>query len=179
MRLIASLLVFAALSVGCSVEAASEVSTSLDEVEADQAAPVLVDRVALLSADARDALDASPHALLLPDDPTLLASTVVMSGPHFVAWAARDDGVAIALHGTDFRWTVGNDAPPPPPTDQVRGQLAEVSQNEGIRTATWDEGGFAWALDVECEDVYHDARCADDAYVRALAERLAFVGGAR
>ena len=32
---------------------------------------------------------------------------------------------------------------------------------EGIRTATWDEGGFAWALDVECEDVYHDARCAD------------------
>lgn len=172
------LLVLSASAVGCGNTEIAYVAP-LEEVVPTRSTDVVVDRLAALPGEARRSIGASRLPILLPEDPALLASTIVTSGAHFVAWSAEGDGLHISLHGTDYRWRVGTDAAPPPGTDQVRGRLAVVSENEGIQTATWDEDGLAWALDVECEQVYDDARCTEQSYVRALAETLQGFGGAR
>ena len=178
-ELLGWVLVLVALA-GCSTEDPAWASADLDEVAAaPSTAPVLTDRVARLDPESRATVEASRLPILLPADEALLDTAVVTSGPHFIAWGGQADGVFVSVHGTDHRWTVGREEPTEmPPADLVRGRPGLVTENEGIRIATWDEGGIAWALDVECEQVERDARCADDSYVRALAESLELHGGA-
>ena len=161
---------------GCQVEAVGTSAAELGEVEPEEPAPVLLDRVASLRPASRATLEQSRLPVLLPADEDLLATAVVTTGSHFVAWGADGDGVHVSLHGTDHQWAVG-EGPPEPPVDSVRGHRAYVSVNEGIHVATWTEAGVMWALDVECDAVLEDDRCADDAYVRSLAESLERVGG--
>jgi len=172
------LLVLSASAVGCGSTEIAYVAP-LEEVVPTRSPEVVTDRLTALPAEARRAVEASRLPILLPEDPSLLASAIVTSGAHFIAWSAEGDDVHVSLQGTDFRWRVGTEPAPLPGTDQVRGRIAVVSENEGIQTATWDEDGVAWALDVECAEVYDDARCTEQSYVRALAETLQGFGGAR
>ncbi len=64
------------------------------------------------------------------------------------------------------------------PTVPLRKTRGLSTVNEDIVTVTWIEGGVAYSVDAECSHVA-DARCQGDAYVRALAGALVFVGGAR
>ncbi|MEZ4337326.1 MAG: hypothetical protein R3B82_11950 [Sandaracinaceae bacterium] len=179
MRPTLRLVLFATLLAGCGrVDGAEPRTAALDEVAPGPETVVVTDRVAMLGPDARAALDESRLPVLLPADEDLLATAVVTSGPHFVAWGADGEGVHVSLHGTDYQWAIG-DAPPEPPIDQVRSRRAYVSMNEGIQMASWIEDGVAWALDVECDAVERDARCASDTYVRELAESLERVEVAR
>lgn len=164
------------LLAGCQVELDAPATAALDEIEGSPPTAVVAGRVASLQPDARAALEASRLPVLLPADEALLATAVVTSGPHFVAWGADGDGIHVSLHGTDHRWAVG-DPPAEPPPDSVRGRRAYVTVNEGIQMASWTESGVAWALDVECDAVDRDDRCASDAYVRELAETLDVAGG--
>lgn len=166
--------VLSALAIGCHGGDLAHVAPLEEVAPGSQGSPFtgVAGRFEALSPDAQRAIESSRLPILLPENPALLASVLVTTGPHFVAWAAQGDGVHVSLHGTDHRWRVGTEAPPAPEPDQVRGMRAVVSQNEGIQTATWDEGGVAWALDLECAQAYRDARCAEPSYVRALAETL-------
>jgi hypothetical protein len=88
----------------------------------------------------------------------------------------REDGVTVSLQANRLARRHAA-LPPALGRDVVRGRDAWITQNEGIWSATWTEHGVSYVLEVECARPGEDARCASDAYVRALAEELVFVGG--
>jgi hypothetical protein len=61
----------------------------------------------------------------------------------------------------------------------VHGQRAHIARNEEIVTTTWVEGGVYYAVDVECSKSGVDERCSRDTFVRAVADGLVRLGGAR
>lgn len=161
--------------IGCGDPEAGATGASLGEtrVAAERDA-----RLAALPASSQEVVSRSRLPLLVPRDPALLSTAIVTAGPRWIALSASGEGFTVALHGTNQApFEIAEETPPSAPNDTVRGAPAVVSQNDGIRTATWDEAGMAWALDVECYDVEQDAHCADDAYLRSLAEQLELIGG--
>lgn len=125
----------------------------------------------------RAALDATTVPLLLPDDLALAATAVVTSGERWVAASIAQGDHTIAIHAT--RETMAPPQDPPAHRSRLRGVPATVSANEGVRVATWMEGGVAYMIDVECTRPAEDARCTEEGFVRALAERLVRVEAAR
>lgn len=173
----------ALLALGCG-EVSSEVSgapSALGEdptqAVAPSAAVVESARVALLPEASQDVVRRARLPLLLPRDPALLARAIVTAGPRFSALSAQGEGWSLSISGTDHRHALAEELPPPTPRDQVRGAPAIFTENDGIRTVTWDEAGMAWAVDVECFEAESDPRCTGDDFVRALAESLELVGG--
>lgn len=67
--------------------------------------------------------------------------------------------------------------PPARPNTRVRGVDGNVTENEGIRSATWIEHGVAYTADLECADPEAPA-CSDEGLV-ALVDALVYIGGAR
>ena len=59
----------------------------------------------------------------------------------------------------------------PTPAGMSRGVPVFVSENEGIRTATWTEKGTAYALDIECQAAT-DTRCSTTKYILDLVSSL-------
>lgn len=173
MKRVAIAMVFLAACGGDVATAPSE----LNETAPGLAQPIEHPRLALLPAASQDVLQSSRLPILLPRDPALLASAIVTAGPSFTALSAQGEGFSVSIAGTDRRHEIAEETPPPDPTDQVRGQPATFTVNDGIRTVTWDEASVAWAVDVECFDVESDARCTSDDYLRSLAESLELVGG--
>lgn len=57
------------------------------------------------------------------------------------------------------------------PAGTVRGVPVFISENEGIRTATWTEKGTAYAVDIECQAAT-DTRCSSPAYILDLVSSL-------
>lgn len=125
----------------------------------------------------RAAVDATTVPLLLPDDLSLAATAVVTSGERWVAASIAQGDHTIAIHAT--RETMAPPQAPPAHRSRLRGVPATVSANEGVRVATWMEGGVAYMIDVECTRPAEDARCTQEGFVRALAERLVRVEAAR
>jgi hypothetical protein len=142
-----------------------------------------------LDAESREALARVPFpVLLLPArwSPRVMS----VEGQRWVAESAHQDGVHLALHGTDVAHPDLRDeevANVPTPTTLVRGVPAWITLNEQVRSAAWNEGAVAWSLEVECERPFEDTRCTEDEFVRTLAEALEVVdpqalagaGGAR
>jgi len=124
---------------------------------------------------ARVEVDRSPLPALVVAETKLLASTVVTTGPHWYSATSRDGGLTTTLHGTRLAHQHAH-IPPASGRSAVRGRPAFVTENEGIVSAAWVEGGVAYALDVECRD-RDDARCHGEGFVVGLASRLVFVGG--
>lgn len=64
----------------------------------------------------------------------------------------------------------------------IRGGLGHLTQNEGIRSASWIERGVAYTADLECSDAQVPECSSDGGYLRLL-DSLVFVaapdGGAR
>ncbi len=159
---------------------ASRAPSALGEDPTQAAPPVVVEesaRVALLPPASQDTVRRARLPLLLPRDPALLASAIVTAGPRFSALSAQGEGWSLSISGTDHRHELAEELPPPPPVDQVRGAPAIFTENDGIRTVSWDEAGMAWSVDVECFEAETDPRCTGDDFVRALAESLELVGG--
>lgn len=125
----------------------------------------------------RAAVDATTVPLLLPDDLALAATALVTSGERWVAASIPQGDHTIAIHAT--REAMAPPADAPVHRDRLRGVPATVSSNEGVRVATWMEGGVAYIIDVECSRPSEDPRCTQEGFVRALAERLVRVEAAR
>ncbi len=141
------------------------------------------DAWASLGADAQATVSqAALPFLLFPRE--YAATTVAMSGEHFVALAYRDAELTLSLHGTDVSHPVVREdeaAQAPPPAHSVRGEPGRMLVNEAIRSVAWREAGVEWALEVECAAPMDDPRCTEEAFILSLVERLerAPRGGAR
>lgn len=136
----------------------------------------VIDRSALDAVDdaARVAIARSPVPVLLPRDHDRASATVTADAEYYAASIRRDD-VTVAIQGT--RLAHRYDSVDPHPGDRrLRGLTGFVTENEGIRSASWVERGVAYSVDVECANT-EDARCTGDAYVTAIVEDLAYVGG--
>lgn len=130
---------------------------------------------AALTDEARAAVDRAPVPALVVARPELLARSVIMAKEHWYAVSASHDGLTVSIHAS----RVAHRYPHTPKAQgrgRVRGHHAFVTQNEGIWSAAWVEGGVAYALEVECGQ-RPDARCDDEALVLSLAGDLRYVGG--
>lgn len=58
-----------------------------------------------------------------------------------------------------------------PPAGNVRGVPFYITQNEGVKTATWIENGTAYALDIECTR-QADERCRSTDYIKSILGSL-------
>jgi hypothetical protein len=122
----------------------------------------------------KEKVAAAPLPVLLPPRIDYGRAALIVEAEYY-ALSAPDGGVTIALQGSKlaYRWDA---IPAQPGRRALRGGTGLVTVNEGIRTASFTENGVAYALDVECA-AHDDPRCADDAFLTALVEGLAFVGG--
>lgn len=136
--------------------------------------PSSVDARALEATGAAERVARSPVPILAPASVRLESPVLVVEG-EFYSLTGRLGGAKITIQGT--RAAKKYDHIPPAEGDRDLGRARGfVSVNEGIRTASWVEGGVAYSLDVECEGE-RDERCASDGFVTSLVARLAYVGG--
>lgn len=128
----------------------------------------------VMPAASRQLVRAAPVPfLLLP--PPWASVAIATRGDRWSALSARRDGVTVSLHGTDAvhqRLDPDELRRAAPPRERVRGVAARVLVNDGIRSVQWREGAVDWALEVECADPEHDARCTGDAFLLELAALL-------
>lgn len=139
----------------------------------------------VLRPEARRALDESTVTLLVPDDPGLVATAVVTSGPHWAAISIARGDHTLAVHASRAPAPVVAPAPQPArrpeaPTreERIRGFPAVLSGGDGQRAATWEERGVTYVLNVACTAA-DDPRCARERFVRDLATSLVPLEGAR
>jgi hypothetical protein len=125
--------------------------------------------------DARSRVARSPVPVLAPpSDVVLEGPTVVVEG-EFYAISGRVAGAAINVQGTRVAHQYeGID--PHPGNRALRAGKGFVTENEGIRSASFIENGAAYSVDVECASA-DDARCKNDGFVVSLVNRLVYVGG--
>jgi hypothetical protein len=130
----------------------------------------------------RTHLGESKVPVLVPKRPLL--ETKVMVEPGFYAFhgveeRALADGrisrATVAIQGTRYAH-VHEDFPTDVTTHRMRKGRGTYTVNEGVVTTTFVENGATYSVDVECS-VATDSRCADESYVIALTDALAFVGG--
>ncbi len=178
-------------SVGCSEDPKPTPSTvkpvsagSFAQSEVIFPATSSLDEAALaaLPEGERVHLGESKVPVLVPKRPLL--ETKVMVEPGFYAFygveeRALSDGrnsrATIAIQGTRFSH-VHEDFPTDVTTHRMRKGRGTYTVNEGVVTTTFVENGTTYSVDVECS-VSGDSRCADESYVMALTDGLAFVGG--
>lgn len=114
--------------------------------------------------------------VLVPRRPELLAHGIVLTEPQWSSFYAQADGITVSVMGKRLAHTVRG-VEPAPGNRLIRGKRGFITQSEGVWSATWSERGTTYTVDVECAEPT-EARCQDDAYLRALTDDLAFVGGA-
>lgn len=128
----------------------------------------------------RSTIDDSPVPVLIPGDPgwaePFLSSPRGAGRPgHGYAFSARRAGQTIAIQGSRLATLVPgigrHDG-----RERLRGGHGFVSDNDGIKTATWIEHGVAYALDLECDSP--DSPDCDLDAARAEVAALVYVGGA-
>ncbi|MEM6990913.1 MAG: hypothetical protein AAF721_10460 [Myxococcota bacterium] len=143
----------------------------------DWSSPGTVDASAYetLPESAQREVDMAPVPMLVPNDAALLASAVVTTGKHWAALASHADGIHVSVQASGEAKVYSHIKPVRGP-DQVRGQDAFVTHNEGIWVASWIEHGVAYNVELECADIKADA-CQNEQAVTAVAEGLTFVGG--
>lgn len=141
-----------------------------------EAPPVDVNARAALPPRAQEALARASLPVLAPPHKELLASSSLVAKNHWFALSAHGDGFSIALHGSKAAKVIPHIPPAEGDTEVRPGAKGFVTQNEGVWTARWIEGGVAYSLDLECQSPAH-ARCADEREVLALARALVHVGG--
>lgn len=127
-----------------------------------------------LSATALAAVDRAPVPVLAPADPSWDAPTVTASGPGYAlsTHAGRRSLVVQASRSARLVPGVGRHTG----RDRLRGAPGFVSENDGIKVASWIERGTAYSLEIECDDP-ESSGCSLEA-LRAEVERLVPVGGA-
>lgn len=95
---------------------------------------------------------------------------------HYSFSEARDNMVLSLIGGLEAtsREESETEIAPRTPAATIRGVPIYVTENEGVKTATWIEQGTAFAVDLECSSEA-DERCRSSDYivsvVRDLVER--------
>jgi len=102
---------------------------------------------------------------------SLQGDGVLIDQTHYSVTQSEDQ-MTLSLTGSLVdREESGPDLPPATPTGTLRGVPVFITENEGIKTATWIEKGTAFALDIEC-DAATDSRCVSSEYLMTLVGRL-------
>ena len=128
----------------------------------------LIDR---LPAAMRARVDEASVVVLLPREISLERAHLVTE-KTYSALSVPLPGLTVSLHSARIAHRYdGVDAASAGAARPMRGTVGYTTVNEGIRTATWIDGGIAHALDLECADPT-DARCADDTLLLDLVESL-------
>lgn len=167
------------LLVACNDPPASTATANAPNVVTSNViwpASTQIDRALLgaLGAEARAKVSRAPVPVLVPRGDDLVAASLVVE-PEFYAFSHRRDGLTVAVQAT--RREHRHEGVGPIRGDRpLRGTMGFVTENEGIRSASWRENGVAYSVDLECETPT-DARCADDTLVTSIVEGLSFVGG--
>jgi hypothetical protein len=144
----------------------------------------------------RRLIDASPLPVLAPREPRAFGRAKVVARPAWFSVAVKDAAYAAELDARRAgRSTVGlapgiavfvqgsrvvHRHPGIAPVEgnrTLRGRPAWITQNEAIWSATWEENGVTYVVELECSRP-SDPRCANDQQLVEVAESLAFVGGA-
>lgn len=128
-----------------------------------------------LSAAARAEIPKSAVPVLAPAGSAFASSAVVSVGPVWAAVSATAEGVTLTLHGSKLAYKYG-DIAPVAGDRTLRGKPGFVTLESNIWQASWIEGGVAYSLHAECQSA-GDGRCADDKFLLASVESLAYVGG--
>jgi hypothetical protein len=135
-------------------------------------APAASELFSALSPDAREEIRKARVPVLVPADKALAAAAVVTTGEHWSAVSIRGAELTIAIHGSDVSHEAPAGASFPKATERVRGVSALIGRNEGILSVSWEEGGIAYSLDVECFRPFEDPRCTKNPYALSLVESL-------
>ena len=156
-------------------------SSSVDVVQPKIRWPsaTLVDhatRVAL-PLDAQRLLTRSPVPVLVPPKDVRLDAVKLVVDDEFYAFSAKlETGASIVVQGTRARVRIEGVEPVPGRMALHGDVLGHVTENEGIRVATWIENETSYSVDLECVSP-EEAQCTSDDQVIALAKSLVFVGG--
>ena len=126
--------------------------------------------------DARSQLARSPVPVLAPNAEVRLERPTIVVEGEFYSITGRVAGATINIQGTRAAHDYEGVAPHPG-NRALRSGKGFVTENEGIRSASFMENGAAYSVDVECASA-DDARCKNDGFVVALVNRLVYVGGA-
>ena len=158
-----------------AVPAASVPTSPIGPVSID---PLPVDRAAreALPDDARAAIRLAPLPVLVVNRPGLLAASKLMVHRHWVALASQHDGVSVSISGKRIKHRYPH-LPSATGNVRVRGLPAFVTANEQIWSASWQQYGVTYTIDVECNTL-PDLRCDDGRFVVELSESLVHVGSA-
>lgn len=177
---------------------APEVAARLEPQQVVWPSMAEVDRPvrARFTADDLRAIDVADLPVLAPRDPRMHARATVVVKPTWFSVALKDAAYAAELDALAAGRSVDGLAPgvsvlvqgnrtahrhphvaPAVGTDIVRGRPAWITQNESIWSATWQEHGVTYVVEIECSRP-SDRRCADDALLREVVESLVLVGGA-
>lgn len=120
-------------------------------------------------------MSASGLTVLLPEDlarqEVTGRSDVLLEDTHYAASREEND-ISWSLAGSVVNRAESTiDVSPGTPMATLRGVPIYVSENEGIKTATWIENGTAFAMDIEC-DSDKDPRCISSEYILDRVKRL-------
>lgn len=130
--------------------------------------------IAQLPAAQQAAVKQAKVTVLVPPVAQPMAeSNVAVQDTHY-SLTQPATGLTMSLTGsvaTVRRPESGAIGPPPAAAGTVRGVPVYVSENEGIKTATWIENGTAYALDLECASA-DDKRCVSSDYILDLVRSL-------
>jgi hypothetical protein len=112
--------------------------------------------------------------VLVPEEMTREESTqpgFAVSDSHY-SLTRRDERTTLSLTGSVVnRDEAAIETPPRAPAGVLRGVPVYVTENDGIKTATWIEKGTAYALDIECTSA-KDTRCTSPDYIMSVLKGL-------
>lgn len=133
------------------------------------------DLVAMMSAQARSALDTLPLPALVSSREGFARSTTIMPGARWYATWARHEDLTVTLNASGEAKVYPHVRGGFTGNERVREREAFVTQNEGIWSVTWIENGVAYDLGLECESPTMP-QCQDGAFAMELVEDLRYVG---
>lgn len=131
----------------------------------------------VMSEEARQAIGQSPVPVLLPRQPQLLETAVVLVGDGWYTATMSDDRHRVFVRGTRV-------ARPMDWSDRERRALKErkddvrITRTDGILSAHFSLAGCAYNIEVECKQA-DDTLCTDDARVVELQKAFGLAGGRR
>jgi len=135
-----------------------------------------------MSAEAGGQVSESPLPVLVPTDRQMLAASKVVVGASHYTFASSASGVTLSVQASSAprespaSGRPGASASAPQAQFSAGERRVAITENEGIRVATWFENGVAYSADVECATT-SDPRCRDNAYLLSVVRDLVFVGG--
>lgn len=113
---------------------------------------------------------------VLVPDVDFLDTAFFTRGEHWYTVDLKGPGHSLVMQGTRaaFKHDLGL-------TDEQRESVANftVYRSHGIATLAFNHFGVAYAIDVECDQPFKDARCTRDDYLLEIAENLVLAGGSQ